>query len=63
MNRTSWKCLVFGVVVAVALLSVAPQADACWWRCGGCGWGCCSSCYSCYSPCCSDVGLWLRVLR
>ena len=56
MNRTSWKCLVLGVVAAAALLTVVPQADACWWRWGGCGWGCCSSCYSCYTPCCSTWG-------
>ena len=28
MNRSSWKYLLIGVVVAVALSSAAPQADA-----------------------------------
>ena len=42
MNRTSWKCLLIGAVVVVALFSVVPQADAQWWgyyrpaACGGC---------------------------
>ena len=40
MDRRSWKCLLVGAVVAVALLSAAPQADAHWWGWGGCGgWG------------------------
>jgi uncharacterized protein (TIGR03000 family) len=54
----SWKCLLIGAVVTVALFSVASQADAQWW-----GYyrpiasGCCyapayvSPCYSCYTPC------------
>jgi hypothetical protein len=57
MSRTSWKCLLVGIVLAFALSFAAPQAKAHW---GGCcrtvGWGCYSSCYvspcySCYSPC------------
>ena len=42
MNRTSWKCLLIGAVVAVALSSAAPQADAQWWGCyRPAAWGCC----------------------
>ena len=49
MSRTSWKCLLVGVVVAIALSSLAPQADAQWWGCcRSAGWGCC------YTPCCSS---------
>jgi uncharacterized protein (TIGR03000 family) len=52
MNRTSWKCLLIGAVVAVALLSVAPQADAQWRCCRSVAWSCCASpCYSYYTPC------------
>ncbi len=52
MIRASWKYLLIGVVVAVALSLAAPQANAArWW--GYCGWGGCgyAPCYSCYSPC------------
>ena len=49
MSRTSWKCLLVGAVVAIALSSLAPQADAQWWGCcRSAGWGCC------YTPCCSS---------
>jgi uncharacterized protein (TIGR03000 family) len=66
MNRTSWKCLLVGAVVAVALLSAAPQADARWWGgcCGGywgCGYApCYSGCYSygCGYGCGYDCGGW-----
>jgi uncharacterized protein (TIGR03000 family) len=56
MNRTSWKCLLVGLVVAVAVFVATPQADARWWGyCGPCNWGCTygcySPCYSCYTPC------------
>jgi uncharacterized protein (TIGR03000 family) len=63
MNRTSWKCLLIGAVVAIALSSVAAQADAQWagyYR--PAAWGCCyapryiAPCYSCYSPCYATVG-------
>jgi uncharacterized protein (TIGR03000 family) len=40
--RPTWKCLLVGAVVAVALTTAAPQADAHWW-----GWRCG---YGCYSP-------------
>ena len=57
MNRTSWKCLLIGAVVAVALFSAVPQADAQYWgyyrpvACGGCYTPAyVSPCYSCYSP-------------
>jgi len=55
MNRSTWKCLLVGAAVAVALSFAAPQADAHWWGCCqpvsyGCGYTPC--CYtSCYSPC------------
>jgi uncharacterized protein (TIGR03000 family) len=58
MNRPNWKCLLIGAVVAVALSSTAPQADAHWWGAyqpvaWGCGY---APCYSpCYSPCCATV--------
>ncbi len=63
MNRTSWKCLLVGAVVAVALSSAAPQADAQWWGYSRpAAWGCCyapryvAPCYtSCYTPCCTRV--------
>jgi len=50
MFRRSWKLLLIGVVVAVAMTSVVDQANA-WW-----GWRCYSPCYSpcyasCYTPC------------
>ena len=61
MSRTM-KCLMIVAVVAVALLSAAPRADA---QCCGAyrpvAWGCCyapryvSPCYSCYSPCYATV--------
>jgi len=63
MSRTSWKCLMIGAAVAVALSFAAPQADA--QCCGGyrtVAWGGCyapryvSPCYSCYSPCYATVG-------
>lgn len=62
MNRQSWKYLLIGAVMAVALSSAAPQADAHWWgyyqpvtsgySYGGYGYGCgYGSCYSaCYTP-------------
>ena len=53
MGRTSWKCLLIGALVAVAVSFAVPQADACGGRCcGSCGyggwggyagWGCCGS--------------------
>ena len=48
MNRPSWKCLLIGAVVAVALSSAIPQADAQWWGAyqpvaWGCGY---APCYS-----------------
>jgi uncharacterized protein (TIGR03000 family) len=59
MIRPSWKSLLIGVVVAVALWSTASQADA---QCWGCyrpiAWG---GCYApryvspCYTPCCPTV--------
>jgi hypothetical protein len=70
MNRGSWKFLLIGAVVAVALSSAAPQADAQWWGYSyrPVTWGCCytpsySPCYatvSCYSPCGYDSygGYW-----
>ncbi len=66
MIRASWKYLLIGVVVAVALSLAVPQASAArWWGCcggcgwggcgwGGCGWGGCG--YSCYSPCYGGCG-------
>jgi uncharacterized protein (TIGR03000 family) len=57
MIRSSWKSLLIGAVVAVALLSTTRQADAQWWgvyRPAACGWGCGYT--SCYSPCYSSVG-------
>ncbi len=67
MNRPSWKCLLIGAVVAVALSSATPQADAQWWGAyqpvaWGCGYApCYSPCYatvSCYSPCGYDSCGW-----
>ena len=53
MSRTSWKCLLIGAVVAIAVSVVVPQANACGGRCYGsygyggwggyAGWGCCGS--------------------
>lgn len=53
MNRQSWKYLLIGAVMTVALSSTAPQADAHWWSYyqpvvwgqaygwgAGCGYGC-----------------------
>jgi uncharacterized protein (TIGR03000 family) len=58
MNRPSWKCSLIGTVVAIALFSIVPQANAQWWGYyRPVAWGCCytpacvSPCYSCYSPC------------
>lgn len=49
MIRPSSKCLLFGAVLAAALLAVTSEANAHWW-------GCCqpvSCCYSsCWSTCC-----------
>jgi uncharacterized protein (TIGR03000 family) len=63
MNRQSWKYFLIGAVMAVALSSTAPQADAHWWSYyqpvawggygyGGYGYGCgYGGCYSaCYTP-------------
>ena len=64
MNRTSWKCLLVGTIVAITLWSVAPQADAQWWGCCrpayyGCGYTpCYSSCWGCGYGCC-DSGWYL----
>ncbi|MCE5301942.1 MAG: TIGR03000 domain-containing protein [Planctomycetaceae bacterium] len=61
MNQGSWKFLLFGVVVAVALSATALQADAQWW--GGCcrpaAVGCCYT--PCYTGCCGayDGGWYL----
>jgi uncharacterized protein (TIGR03000 family) len=62
MNRRSWNSLLVGAVVAVALLSVVPQANAQWWGYyRPVAWGCCytpayvAPCNSCYTPCCSTV--------
>jgi uncharacterized protein (TIGR03000 family) len=43
MIRASWKYLLIGLVVVLALSMVTPQAQARWWGCGwgGCGWGGC----------------------
>ena len=66
MSRTSWKCLLIGAVVAIALWSVAPQADAQWWGCcRPAAWGCGYT--PCYSSCYSSAGaaarlLWRRVV-
>ena len=52
MNRTSWKCLLIGAVVAIALFVAAPQADAQWWGYyRPVAWGCyatrcCATCYA-----------------
>lgn len=59
MIRANWKCLLIGAVVAIAISSVAPKAEAQWWGCyrpaatWGCGYASCyTPCYtSCYSPC------------
>lgn len=56
MIRVSWKFLLICVVVAIAISSVAPQADAQWRGYGygyGYGYGCgYAPCYtSCYTPC------------
>jgi uncharacterized protein (TIGR03000 family) len=63
MIRPNWKFLLIGAVVAAALLSTAPRADAQWWGvyrptgyCGGwgCGYGSCyatAGCGSCYGDC------------
>jgi uncharacterized protein (TIGR03000 family) len=63
MSRTSLKCLLVGVVLAVAIAAVAPQANA---QCCGyarpVAWSSCyapryvPACYSCYSPCYATVG-------
>ena len=56
MSRTSWKCLLVGVVAALAISMAAPQADACGGRWCGYGWGGCyggcgAACYTGCSPC------------
>ncbi len=64
MIRANWKYLLIGATAAVALLLLAPQADAQWgccrpaavWGCG-CGYApCYTPCYTpcyrtCYTPC------------
>ena len=60
MNRPSWKCLLIGAVVAVALSSATPQADAQWWGAyQPVAWGCG------YAPCYSRLrhGELLQSLR
>jgi uncharacterized protein (TIGR03000 family) len=74
MIRPNWKCLLTGAVVAIALSSAAPQADAYGWgyyqpaSWSSCYTPCYTSCYaprytrvSCYSPCYSpcDSSLYL----
>jgi len=54
MIQRNWKYLLVGTVLAVALSSAAPQADAQWWGCyRPVALGCCyTPCYTtCYSPC------------
>jgi uncharacterized protein (TIGR03000 family) len=64
MMRSSWKYLLLGAVVMVALSSAVPQADAQWWGCcRPAAWGCCyTPCYTtCYTPCytaCDPCGGW-----
>jgi uncharacterized protein (TIGR03000 family) len=63
MNRPSWKSLVFGVVVVIALFVVIDQASA--W-CGGCGgvYGPFPA-YTAWDGCCGDayVGYWRGYAR
>ncbi|MBU4273679.1 MAG: TIGR03000 domain-containing protein [Planctomycetes bacterium] len=75
MIRASWKCLLFGAVVAIAISSVAPQAEAQWWGYSRptATWGCSYAPYytSCYTPCysasccdpCGYSGGWYRGWR
>jgi uncharacterized protein (TIGR03000 family) len=62
MVRTSWKSLLIGAVVVLALSAAAPQANAHWWgyyqpvAWGGYYAPYYSSCYSsCYTPCYTTV--------
>ncbi len=51
MSRTSWKCLLIGAVVAVAVSVAVPQANACGRRCCSWGWGYYGGCGTCYTGC------------